>query len=418
MINAYIVQPSNLVVRTDNTPTLNPLSFSASQLHRTTHMPIGITAVDGQVYVGSADELPVFVRYEDGRADILSKPNTESVAYSSFMVTGTALLVSEHTPRSTLGLKHLRARDHVKRVAIGLLDDGNVFVVFCTTTLEKLTGLLCAYGVATALLLASDDVYFNNPRNGIVCGEQPVITLQATYYEDFPTPVIVIDPAHGGNDPGNCSKTLLEKDLTLAIAKEMQAYLKEHYYGTFILTREDDRLIPLSTKAQFISDIQADFMYICHINALDGVTRGFECVGYSDASESVKSLTRTLHERLAGLLESYDICDNGLYLKSLKFLDTFSCPAFIANTLYMDNAEDAHLLSRPEMLHTLGAAQGEALAQAMCLSKRVCTSKTTGAFDDKQFRVHVGHNFKFKLGALELCEQLRQLGFDAYVTRE
>ena len=417
MTNAYIVPPSNLVVRTDNTPTLSPLSFSASQLSDK-GFPFGITAVDGKVYVGSPDELPVFVRYADGRADILDKPDTESVAYSSFMVTGIALLVSEHKPKNVSDLKHTRKLDNVKRVAIGLLDDGNVFVVFCTATLEKLTAMLCAYGVANALLLASDDVYFNNPRNGIFCGEQPVITLQATYYEDFPTPVLAIDPAHGGNDPGVCSASLIEKTLTLAIAKEMQTYLREYYYGTFILTREDDRLIPLSNKVQFLSDIQADFVYVCHINALDGVTRGFECIGYSDASESAKALVQSIHAHTTGLLGTYAINDNGLHLKSLKFLEVLPCPAIIANALYIDNAEDAHLLSRPDMLRTLGAIQGESLAQGMGLERRVSTSKPISSVDEKRFKVRVGQNFKFKLGALELCEQLRQLGFDAYVTRE
>jgi len=64
----------------------------------------------------------------------------------------------------------------------------------------------------------------------------------------------------------------------------------------------------------------------------------------------------------------------------------------------------------------LAEIQAESLAKAMNLQKRVSNSQITKQ-EDKYFKVNVG-KFKFKLGALELCEKLRQLGFNAYVIKE
>lgn len=417
MVNAYIVSPKDLTLRTDNVPTLNPLAFSASQINKTTGLPLGITAVKGKVCVGSIDELPVFVRYSDGRADILDKPDGESVAYGDFVVTGTAIVVAEGQPRVPPHREYLRPLDSVRRVVIGLLADGNVLVILCTATLYKLQAMLCAYDVVTALLLASEDAYFSNPRSGISLGEQPMVSLQATYYEEIPTPIVVIDPAHGGTDYGHFTSTLREKDLTLTIAKEMQTYLRENYYGTFFLTRTDDSLVPLMRKIGFVDNIQADFVYTCHINVLDGATRGFECQCSSDTSDSTKALVTSLHSRLAQLFERQGITDNGLHYKSIKTIERYHCPSFTAKTLYIDNAEDFNILSKPLMLRMLAVAQAEALAQALELNKRIRTTKRTSCIDDKRYRVNVGE-FPFKLGALELCDKLRQQGFDAYITRE
>jgi len=379
-------------------------------------MPVGIVAVKGNVYYGSPDELPVLVRHSNGHVDILDKPDSQSVAYGDFVVSGTAILVSQKHPRDTAGLKYVRPLDSVKRIALGLLSDGNIFVVYCTATLDKLKDLLCAYGVYDALLLASDNVYFNNPRSGITLGEQPVLSIQATCYEELPTPIIVIDPAHGGSDIGNQSGKLLEKDLTLTMAKHMEAYLKDKYHGTFLLTRNYDKYLSENRRIKLATDAQADFFYSCHINALNGLTRGFECQCYSDTPESVSVTLRSVHERLASNLSVQGIPDNGLHRKLTTALRLCECPALISKMLYLDNAEDINILMQPEMLRMLAHSQAEALAQALGLSKRTHTS-TIPAAETARYKVNVG-DFPFKLGAIELCEKLRQLGFDAQVIKE
>jgi len=417
MVNAYIIAPKDLSIRTDNVPTLNPLSFSAAQINVLTNLPYGFISVNGKIFIGNTDDLPVFIKYADGRVDILDKPDTEAVAYGSFVVSGIAILVSENQERNTSGIPYLQEFKEVKRVVIGILNDGNIFVVYCSATIEDLKCMLCAYGVSVALLLSSDNVYFNNPRGGIVSGVRPIITLQAAYYEELPTPIIVIDPAHGGTDFGNCANNLVEKDLTLKIATEIKTYLKRKYYGTFTMIRNTDVLVPLTHKARFIRSIHADLVYACHINTSDGLKRGVEfsyCIGLT---ESARSLVIDLYTYLSQKFYSQGIIDNGIYLGYKDLYETYSCPLFTANTLYMDNAEDAHLLSKPHFIKTLAETQAEAIAQVIGLQTRVSNTQFTKPINMTHFKVNVG-KFKFKLAAVELCEKLKKQGYDAYVTKE
>ncbi|RYD05033.1 hypothetical protein N752_11770 [Desulforamulus aquiferis] len=53
-------------------------------------------------------------------------------------------------------------------------------------------------------------------------------------------PLIVIDPGHGGTDPGTCQAGILEKDINLAIAQRVAKHITSHKYPVQ-LTRETDK---------------------------------------------------------------------------------------------------------------------------------------------------------------------------------
>ncbi len=73
-------------------------------------------------------------------------------------------------------------------------------------------------------------------------------------------PVIIIDPGHGGKDPGAIGKKKYkEKDLALDIAKYLEAELRKKYPDSKIyLTRRDDRFIPLEERTAKANAIEAD----------------------------------------------------------------------------------------------------------------------------------------------------------------
>ncbi|AQS59992.1 N-acetylmuramoyl-L-alanine amidase family protein [Desulforamulus ferrireducens] len=54
----------------------------------------------------------------------------------------------------------------------------------------------------------------------------------------LPQPVVIIDPGHGGSDPGACQGGVMEKDINLAIAKRVAPHLKPLQV---YLTRDKDR---------------------------------------------------------------------------------------------------------------------------------------------------------------------------------
>lgn len=79
---------------------------------------------------------------------------------------------------------------------------------------------------------------------------------------------IVIDPGHGGRDPGATGPTNLpEKVITLDVARRLQRRLEDYGYR-ILMTREDDRKIYLRDRVAFAKDNAADLFISIHVNAL------------------------------------------------------------------------------------------------------------------------------------------------------
>lgn len=80
-------------------------------------------------------------------------------------------------------------------------------------------------------------------------------------------PLVVVDPGHGGKDPGAVANGLREKDLNLQIAKRLRKHLQAK--GCKVrLTREDDRYLKLSQRTALANQWGADIFVSVHINAL------------------------------------------------------------------------------------------------------------------------------------------------------
>ena len=92
---------------------------------------------------------------------------------------------------------------------------------------------------------------------------------------------IVIDPGHGGNDPGCISldKKTREKDIALDIAKRLEKKIHESLPGVkVVLTRSDDTFVTLSGRADVANDLGADLFISVHVNAQ---AKGTSASGYS-----------------------------------------------------------------------------------------------------------------------------------------
>ena len=87
---------------------------------------------------------------------------------------------------------------------------------------------------------------------------------------------VVIDPGHGGKDPGAISKDKKteERKLTLEISKLLKKKIEELNPGIKVyMTREkDDVFVPLIDRAKFATDKGADFFISVHINANNKTT--------------------------------------------------------------------------------------------------------------------------------------------------
>lgn len=80
--------------------------------------------------------------------------------------------------------------------------------------------------------------------------------------------VLVIDPGHGGKDPGCVGKKAREKDVVLAVALKFGKMVKEKFPDVKVYyTRSDDRFIELWKRGQIANDHHADLFVSIHCNA-------------------------------------------------------------------------------------------------------------------------------------------------------
>jgi len=92
---------------------------------------------------------------------------------------------------------------------------------------------------------------------------------------------IVIDPGHGGHDPGciSADRKTQEKNIALDIAKRLSRKIEASLPGVkAVLTRSDDRFVTLSGRADIANDIGADLFISIHVNAQ---AKGTSANGYS-----------------------------------------------------------------------------------------------------------------------------------------
>jgi len=145
--------------------------------------------------------------------------------------------------------------------------------------------------------------------------------------------VIVIDPGHGGKDPGALGyRRYREKAVTLQIAQELKKILKSRGYKVY-MTRDRDRFIKLRHRTKYANDKKADIFISIHANAVGKkhakAVHGIECYFLSTSrSERAK--------RVAAMENSADLEDMNYYGKQC-FLNTINSHNIIAaNKLAID----------------------------------------------------------------------------------
>jgi N-acetylmuramoyl-L-alanine amidase len=77
---------------------------------------------------------------------------------------------------------------------------------------------------------------------------------------------IVLDPGHGGTDPG-ARGFAVEKDVTLAIARELARLLRDRLAAEVVLTRAHDTTLPLAARTERANAEGADLFVSIHANA-------------------------------------------------------------------------------------------------------------------------------------------------------
>ncbi len=174
--------------------------------------------------------------------------------------------------------------------------------------MRRLPLLLCASLLATPLLSAKP------PPNRAVADIPPrpsrvgLPAIRGTKRAD--APLVVIDAGHGGHDPGSSSGDggTHEKDVALAIAKEIQAELIEGGKVRVALTRTDDRFLVLAERREIARRLGADLFISVHCDsAPNDQARGASIYTLSDVSSDRTAAALAARENKADVINGVDL---------------------------------------------------------------------------------------------------------------
>ncbi len=156
------------------------------------------------------------------------------------------------------------------------------------------------------------------------------------------TAQIVLDPGHGGVDPGAVYEDyrLHEADQTLAISKRVAALLQTQYGYTVALTRQDaDTGLGNSERGEIANACAATVFVEIHLNASEDRTADYAQTFWGEKEKDV-AFSRGMNEALETLgipLQEVDRSDNGGLLRA-------KMPSILVEAVFLSNTDEAQKL--------------------------------------------------------------------------
>lgn len=168
---------------------------------------------------------------------------------------------------------------------------------------------------------------------------------------------IAIDPGHGGPDGGAKSKSgIVEKEITLTIAKQLKDYLQEAG-AVVVMTREEDKDLAnpgtkgyskrktedLLERAELVTKKKADLMLSVHLNSIPSQKWSGAQTFYYPANVESSTLAAHIQNELIRNLENTErvpkITETVYLLKAVKI------PSALVEVGFLSNPEEAALMA-------------------------------------------------------------------------
>jgi len=170
-----------------------------------------------------------------------------------------------------------------------------------------------------------------------------------SHYRDM---LIVIDPGHGGQDPGANHGGVKEKDINLDVSRRLRALLEQLGFRTLMI-REDDSFVDLYGRADIANAANGDVYISVHSNAhlTSSAMKGTQTLYYpSEKSELDNRDNYTLAKIIQQeLLKELKTDDRGLIPReNLVVTRETKMPAVIAELGFLTNDQERALLSTGE----------------------------------------------------------------------
>ena len=182
---------------------------------------------------------------------------------------------------------------------------------------------------------------------------KPKAKAQAPQPKQNRRPVIVIDPGHGGVDPGAISRSgTLEKNVVLGFARALRDALKSSGRYDVQLTRDNDTFITLGGRVEIAQKHNADLFISIHADSLKrGIARGSTIYTVSERASDQEAAEIAAAENKADLVggippeaENEQLTD---ILVDLVQRETRNHSMFFAKTLVGELKDTTRLNTKP-----------------------------------------------------------------------
>jgi len=230
--------------------------------------------------------------------------------------------------------------------------------------------------VVPVISLAGDGWTVRTPCNATA-------TLTRAGARSAGTPVIVLDPGHGGAEPGAVSPTgLAESGINLEVARHAQTAL-EAAGVTALLTRTGDYEVALATRAELARSVAPKAFVSIHHNAEpDGPRDGPGAETYYQiGSADSKRLAGLIQEEVVRALSTYRVAwvgdrDAGAKYRRGTRADYYAMlrqprpvVSVLAELAFISNPPEAQLLARPEVQQVEGRAVAAGILRYLTTSE-------------------------------------------------
>ena len=179
-------------------------------------------------------------------------------------------------------------------------------------------------------------------------------------------PIVVIDPGHGGRDPGavSVSGQIAEKQLTLALARELRDRLVDRGRVRVALTRDSDRFLSLEERAGVARGLGASLFLSLHMDsAPNPLARGASVYSLSDVASDAEAARFAAAENAGGVAGAADGSVRSM-LSDLALRSRMSASADLASRLVRKSAARVEMRPEPHRFatfHVLRRAEAPAV---------------------------------------------------------
>lgn len=272
--------------------------------------------------------------------------------------------------------------------------------------ISKLNRFSAIAGIGTAGILIAAGLLVFSARSGAAAQSSLTVSLPPPASDHIygsplarGRPIVVIDAGHGGRDPGatSVSGQVVEKDLTLAVARELRDDLVKRGRVRVAMTRDDDRYLTLDQRAAVARRLDAAMFVSIHIDsAPNPLARGASVYSLSDVASDEEAARVAAKENagdgdgadngsVQGILSDlamrsqmsasadlasrfvntsagrFELRPNPHRFASFHVLRRADAPAVLFEAGYLSNADDEVLLRSPEHRSAIALALAQAI---------------------------------------------------------